>query len=774
MLCCAILTFGAAMEAEHSTVMKKSGAAGFIYSNRLNFAVLFAYLLISIVIFWPVSTNITTTVAGVGGDPYQSMWNLWWVGYSTFTLHQSFWSTSLVFWPIGANLIYQTLSPIGAFLVYPFQAVGPAFAYNVLFFIGIILSGFGMFVLSDYIVKNKYAAFIAGIIFTFSAFHIAQSYGHLDYANVEWVPLSIYFFLRILNKDYFSGKYGRYLTAVALSAVFILCTFMGDIEQGIILVMTMILIAVVYAVNKSSRSKVLSREFLYLMIIFVAVTFVLGSWAFIPILAGFSGSAVNQLNTVPYNMIWSDDLLSFFLPSYYNGVFNGLTQSYINIYHLDIGETTSYIGYTVLALAAYGVYKMRKPAYLWVILGIVFFLLALGPDIMVNYVITGIPGPYLLLKFLPIVNILREPGRFDLVVSIAAAVLAAFGSKMLFEAISKNRPVNANHTMLAVTAIISILILLETAAPPLSGSLAGHITTNAYVSQFYMQLGKLHGNFSVLELPVQVNQNSTLPGLYPGEAMFTTVFTHKPIIGGYLTRENNSENLTLYNIPIISAATSLEAGGAFGYLSVVNENYTNQTLLALYLYNTTIVTLNENAYNATALHRIGYYLEGVFGNPIYDYSNDSVIAWSTVNAIDSNVFRSYVGFPGALYWNESVYNIGNSNATLWTPVSGGYIVVYPPYLNGSSSNSQEVNTTVTVDALSVGGSSLLNVEQLTANGTAETVAELNISGGLKNYTFTTKLIPGNYGNIMSFAINQSIVHSNVGISGITFSLAKNS
>jgi hypothetical protein len=751
---------------------RNNGVAGFFISNRLNFAVLIAYLLIAFIIFWPITTGITNTVAGVGGDPYQSMWNLWWVGHALLSMHQSFWTTSLVFWPVGANLIYQTMMPIGALIVYPLQAIGPAFAYNALFFIGIMLSGFSMYILADYIVKNKYAAFVAGLAFTFSAFHIAQSYGHLDYANIELVPIALYMFLRIINRDYLRIRHGKYFTAVLFAALFVVTMFMGDIEQGIIVSLMLILIFVFYAASKS-RAKVLNREFGALMLVFIFCAFVFGSWAFIPVITNYSNSTVNQLNDLYHNAIWSDDVLSFFLPSFYNGLLNGVAQSYVSIYHQDIGETTSYIGYTVLALAAYGIYKTRRPTYMWIALGVIFFLIALGPYIIIANYITPIPGPYLLLKAVPGFSVLREPGRFDMLVSVVMAILAAYGVKAILEKIHKHaaRFGTIRNAMIAVTIIISVLILAETATPPLSGGLAANMTTVVNVSPFYKYLGTVNKNFSVLSLPALLNQNSTLSELYPGMDMFYTMFTNKPIIGGYLTRENTSQESTLYNIPLIIQSADLEAGGNLSYSSVINENYTNQTLLALYLYNTTVVTLNENAYTNTTLPEIGYYLEGIFGSPIYDRNNDTVIAWDTANAVNNAIFKSYVAFPNYLYWNASYSN--STGTALWVPVAGGLVLAYAPYLNNNYTGNYGVNTIITVRAVSLGEISELRVGLLTNSGIS-TIADLNISGPMKNYTFSTVLSPGINGNGLLFELdNQSLQNPAVGIGSIQFSLGKN-
>ena len=211
------------------------------------------YLIIALINFWPITTHITSAIAGYGGDGYQSLWGIWFVGYSLFTLHHGIWSTMLLFSPIGANLAFQTFSPIASLLVLPFTSVSLGFAYNILFFVGFFLSGLTMFILARYITKNSYAAFIAGLIFTFSTFHIG-AYGHLDFANLEWIPLALYFFLRMVKEEHRRNLNGsgasQYRTIFAC--------FMGDVQAGIILLFLLLIIGISIPCSKRRRGYVYS------------------------------------------------------------------------------------------------------------------------------------------------------------------------------------------------------------------------------------------------------------------------------------------------------------------------------------------------------------------------------------------------------------------------------------------------------------------------------------------------------------------------------------
>ena len=191
------------------------------------------YLALAMIMFMQITLHMTNVANGSGGDVFQNLWDIWWVRYALLNLHTGIFNTSLIFWPIGTNLIYQAFSPISSILSIPFQAISLPFAFNTIFFLGFALSGITMYILAEYITKNRYAAFLAGIFFAFSSFHIAQSLGRINLMNIEWVPLAIYFFLKIVKED----KKHWYYNAAGLGISFMLVSFMGDFEQAIMVVL---------------------------------------------------------------------------------------------------------------------------------------------------------------------------------------------------------------------------------------------------------------------------------------------------------------------------------------------------------------------------------------------------------------------------------------------------------------------------------------------------------------------------------------------------------
>jgi hypothetical protein len=728
------------------------------------------YLIIALIMFEPITASITTVAPGSGGDTFLNLWGVWWINHAVFNLHTSIWQTSLLFWPVGGNLVYQTMSPLGSLLVAPLLAISIPFAYNILFFLGFVLSGLTMFILAEYITENPYAAFFAGLVFAFSSIHIPLALDHIDWINIEWIPLALYFFLRMIKDQ------KKYLYAVGLGITFVLITFMGDLEQGLMTIVLLLLVFVLYLAYKSTRHLIFNKKFWFAVALALVVAFVIGSFGYVPIISTLTQpvgiSNANYLNDVQHNELWSDDLLSFFLPSYYNGIFNGISQSYSNIYSADPSERSAYIGYTVIILALIGVYKNFNKTKLWLVIGLVFGWLALGPSLQIGGNLTSIPGIFSVYHLIPGLSVIREPDRFDVIFTIATAMLAALGIKTLFDDYEKSGKKGLMQNGILVIAVISILFLIESNGAPLTSGLLSLDVTHISIPPFYTLLSNVTGNFSVLQLPALANQNSALPSLYPGMATYYETAYAKPLVGGDITRTNESDIISLYNIPLAVQASNLEMYGTEGYSSPVNENFTNETILTLYNYRTSFVTVERGAYNLSSLTVLGTYMQSIFGDPIY--SDNSTIAFATARAINSSVYRSYVAYPALTDWEEVSILVNGTTRYLWNPVGLGAIQVFAPFPNTTNIAQQlyggqvySVNTTIRFTALATGAPELLELGTLSSTGSLSPIATLNITDKFASYNLTTRFTSGEYGQTLVFLTSNSSTALNQGIVAIT-------
>lgn len=629
--------------------------------------VMVIYLIIALVVFWPVTLHITTTVAAGNaglslpgtGDLYQNLWSMWWVNKAIFGLYISPYHTNLLFYPVGASLVTETLSPLAGIYSLVFQYVNLAFAFNILLFTDFALCGLFMFLLADHIIKNRYAAFIAGLIFTFSPFHMVHTLeGQTNWIGIQFIPLLILFFLLMIKDK-------KLYTVLGTSISFVLLIFYGDPEEGILSIVFILLLLFFSMLSTSRRKDILNKRFLACLFSSLVLTFILGSPFLLPIMHGIlHGTALTQASyasTITNSMIWSTPLLSFFLPPLYNNLFIPASYFYYGVYAVDTVERVAYLGWIVIFLAAVAIIKdvqrnKLRNLWLWVILGMIFALIAIGPYLQIGALTqqaasgNGIPGIYLIYRQIPILNLVREPGRFSLMVILCIGLLAGFGLKEIINHINIEDAKKRTRTVQYITLFVAILILIEyTGIPFRSAYINQNFIKIAPISTAYQQLANVPGNYSVMFLPI-LSSHTGRPNLFTGESEYYETAFGKPILGGYVTRENSSQEYSRLNIPLSVAAGSLQAGGIFAYSSAINENYTNLTLFFLSRYNTRFISLINSAYNFSDQLILDDYLNSLFGTPAYKDNATSI--WSvngTVQRANGRAINAYISLGNWTY-----------------------------------------------------------------------------------------------------------------------------
>ena len=724
-----------------------------------------AYLIIALVVFYPLTTHITNTIPGVGGDAYQSLWDLWWVKYALSHSGTPLFFSKFIFWPQGVNLVFQTFAPLTGALAIPLDLISIPFAFDVMFILGFVIAGLAMFLLAEYLTRNRYAAFLAGVIFSFSAWHVAHSLGEIAMVNVGFLPLAVYFFIRMLREK---GGKRFYIDSVGLGLSLMLAMTMSNLEVFIISVEVIALILIYFIIGRNTRKHVFDRRFAIGLGIAILVFAVLSSWILIPVVKSLTASGglstANYLNTVNGNVAWSDALVSYFIPSYYNGILSGLVQGFWSNSSLNITEGVSYIGFVALALALYALYKDWRNLKTWIALIIIFGWLSFGPYIRIGSGVTGIPGLYFVYKMIPLFNVVREPGRFSLVVEMVIAILAAYGFKTLVDS-HKSASKSILGDSLKLGAILVVLVLIESVG--LMGVTSGVVlnsTTKVTVPSFYHLLANLSissSNYSILSLPAFPNQYSPLPELYPAQAMYYSAIAGKGLVGGYPSRSNTTQVLLLENIPLTVQAQQLSEGLNISYPSPVVANLTNMTLFSLFNYNTLFVTVSRPAFGQSANTLLSY-MDRVFGSPVY--VDNTTVAFQTTNAIGESVCRSFVSYPNLNDWYSVSVQYNGSVQSLWTTQGYGRVIVYAPYTNTSitqcSGAPENINANVSLNAIAGGNTQLKIYEQTSMGSSLDAV--VNVTSKLTTYKFQLPLVTGPTGNRLYFATgNQSIAVSQI-------------
>ena len=166
-------------------------------------AALIGYGLLTLVMTYPLVQRFTSAIPGDGFDGWQNTWNLWWVRQALLVEHAHPWFTDMLYAPAGVSLLFHTLNLFNGLTTLPIQLAWGLFpAYNSAVLFSFAMSGLGAYLLARTVLgprSSRLAAFAAGIIFTFSPFHIAHLLGHMQVISMEWVPFFALYLLRAVG-----------------------------------------------------------------------------------------------------------------------------------------------------------------------------------------------------------------------------------------------------------------------------------------------------------------------------------------------------------------------------------------------------------------------------------------------------------------------------------------------------------------------------------------------------------------------------------------------
>lgn len=151
-------------------------------------AVFAFFVVLSIVLTWPLAVRLDTTVSDLG-DPLLVTWILDWTSHALLHQPLSLFHAPM-YHPEPLTLAYSEHLTGIALLLLPFHIAGvePLVLYNLAMLLGFALSGYGAYVLARMFTPSTTASLVAGIFFAFVSFkfdHLA----HLQNISSGWLPL---------------------------------------------------------------------------------------------------------------------------------------------------------------------------------------------------------------------------------------------------------------------------------------------------------------------------------------------------------------------------------------------------------------------------------------------------------------------------------------------------------------------------------------------------------------------------------------------------------
>lgn len=556
-----------------------------VYARHL--AIILGYGLLAIVMTWPLAQHFTTHIPGDGVDDPALAWNLWWVRKSLLDLHQNPFQTDYMFYPLGLNLIWYTLTLLNGIVSLPLQVFGIITANNILVLLTYALSGYSAYLLMRQLLVwsglnepglSQAIPILAGIGYAFpSERYFYTSVGQVNIISGEFMPLYVLFFLKLAHER------AHRIRNALLAALFLLLT--GYVEftfASFLAILSALYVAYVVIsgekpfgrreckdeqveiVATAENTPIRADRGWWLSMALVVVAFVIG---FAPILYAMLSDIIKEgdisVEGWGFADVFSADLTSFFLPSPAHPLFGGLFRQLAGDYPNFRFQNYFYLGWSAIILAVIGLRRYWKQLRFWLLGAVSFLLLSMGPVLHIfgqsrfnaDGLLFSIPlPPFIILHYLPLFRAQRTPNRFSVLLALFVAVLMAYGAAVLLKRVRGTTLRNV------LACIIAVVFLFEHLNVPIA--LTDFGTTPYVYTQVAQAAARQPG--TVLTLPLAWRNGFIMMGPEDLEVMrvqFWQTVHQQPLIGGNTSRNTEWTWQYFLHAPLLRSLIALQTGG---------------------------------------------------------------------------------------------------------------------------------------------------------------------------------------------------------------------
>lgn len=470
-------------------------------SYQEEIALIGLFLLLTIIISWPILIRVDEVLVGSDRDTNINPWADWWTGKVWQDPDITLYETDYIFYPQGANLVYHSFSHLNSLVSLALQPVlGVMPAYNVTILLNVFLAGVAMCHLARYLTSSTVAGVIAGVIFAFNSYEIYQT-SHPVLVTIWPLPWATLAFWRATQE-------GKVKWAV-VAAVFV---FLAAAASTLILILATIWFAILVASFTLNRTG--PRPSFKILFTFGLTTAIL----VLPLLWPLIQDAISE-NNASFLVNPAEPLVA--------DIFAPFMPRWLYLFHQNI-----YLGIVPFYLLLLAVGSRKQEIRLWLfLLGLAYlFSIAPRPQILTQDIDITLPWAY------PINLVLREPHRWNVLLTLGLAMLGAYGwlvMKAQLTSLKKQR---------IAAAIVILAIFGEYAAAPFP-------YTEPHVSPFYSDiLAQEPADVVIAILPFGRHQDKFY--MY-----YQTIHGHK-MTGGVISRSEPETLTFIYNNPLLRAGAA--------------------------------------------------------------------------------------------------------------------------------------------------------------------------------------------------------------------------
>jgi hypothetical protein len=245
------------------------------------------------------------------------------------------------------------------------------------------------------------------------------------------------------------------------------------------------------------------------------------------------------------------DLLALVTPNPQHPIMRWLFDDPLQLRPTVYVEYTASLSLVALAVIVFAMWRTAfRPRKGWLVLTIAFALLALGPFVYIAGMNTHIPGPWALMRYVPVVGLARMPTRFGIVASIGVAVLLAGA----LASIGERWPQRRRY----IGAALAVLLVFELWPGP-------RTLYSAEISPIYDRIAADPRPMRVLVLPFGVRDGVGTTGNFRPRTQYNQTRHGKPLIGGYLSRISTRRVERMrQDYPTLDALIKLSSEGPLG------------------------------------------------------------------------------------------------------------------------------------------------------------------------------------------------------------------
>jgi len=514
------------------------------------------FILLIIIMTFPLVFKINTAMPGFFStdESYSPVWNAWWLKFC-FLNHQPINPVNCLAYPFGnpyylfGYLFFLINLPLAIF-------TNPVFTYNAQVLANLFLTAFFTYLLALVVTKNRFSAFLSGVIFGFSPYIFARSWQHLGETYLWMMPMVLWL-LFSLRERITRPKQVLLVVSIVLSGIVLGTAY----YTVIILAVFFLYLAIKLLIHKKSLKKeqFVPAGYIKKIIFLLFLGYLLTAVQY----AGYIISSVQNTHSQasasnPYRRPFEDLFeqsarpLSYFFPAPVHPVFGKFTEQFIgtSLYGMSLTEHTLYLGWVPLILAFLAFRKWRRDRLLednsgykdsfnigfFVALAIVTWLYSQPPWWQIGPLKIFMPS-FFMYKVLPM---FRAYCRFGSVLMLSIAVLAGFGLKFFLERF-KSRKIK-----IVFAVLFCGLVLFEFWNwPPYK------VIDVSKVPEVYYWIKSQPGDFVIAEYPLDCNGNNemykfyqtvhqrkmvngTAPGTYPNKIANTLKQLSDPKTAGVL------------------------------------------------------------------------------------------------------------------------------------------------------------------------------------------------------------------------------------------------